>query len=86
VTTEFVELLDAYENLIGEAQTTMDPQACWNRITDAIWVLEREEARAAVRDLETWLRGGGYLPKSLDGWDRDHAMFMLNILGEAVRP
>lgn len=40
----------------------MDPQACWERIKEALRDGDREEAAYALQDLETWIRKGGFLP------------------------
>jgi hypothetical protein len=40
----------------------MDPQACWERIKEALRDGDREEATYALQDLERWIRGGGFLP------------------------
>ena len=41
----------------------MDPDACLARFLDACHDDDREEAIAALEDLQEWLRKGGFLPK-----------------------
>lgn len=40
----------------------MDPQACWERIKEALRDGDREEAQYALQDLAEWIRKGGFLP------------------------
>lgn len=41
----------------------MDPNATLHRIEDALTDSEWHEACCAARDLEAWLRGGGFYPR-----------------------
>ena len=41
----------------------MDPDACLARFLDACNDDDRQEAIAALEDLQEWLRTGGFLPK-----------------------
>ena len=40
----------------------MDPQACYERILDALIEGDLEEATFAIDDLRNWAGRGGYLP------------------------
>jgi hypothetical protein len=40
----------------------MEPQACVNRIREAIANRRRAEARYALSDLQDWVNNGGFVP------------------------
>lgn len=40
----------------------MDPKACWERMRNALYCGDPEEAYCAAWDLSDWLDKGGFLP------------------------
>lgn len=60
----------------------MDPDACLNRIFDAMGDKDWQEAADACEDLHEWLRKGGFEPKSLHYRSRIHFQEFLCILNE----
>ena len=47
----------------------MDPNACFQRIMDAIADNDRAEAQEAAEDLHEWLRKGGFPPNQIGSAD-----------------
>jgi hypothetical protein len=48
--------------LASQERTTMDPQACFERILDAIENQDADEFTGAFEDLANWLQRGGFPP------------------------
>lgn len=47
-----------------EKENTMDPNACFQRIVNALADFDAEEAESAYADLCDWIKRGGFVPRA----------------------
>ena len=60
--------------MTGRQETAMDPNACLDRMSEAVACRDYHEAREAVRDLQSWIGRGGFLPRAWDDFTRAGAI------------